>query len=351
MTHREPLRIALLGAGLIGREHAALIAAHPRATLAGIADLTPEAQAFAASLGAACHLDYRRMLDTVRPDAAIVALPNRLHLEAGLACIERRIPVLIEKPIADSVAAAMQLVAAGEAAGVPILVGHHRRHSPDIREAHRAIGRGDLGPLVAVAGLCVIRKHDHYFDVDWRRRPGGGPLLINAIHDVDCLRHLCGEIDRVQAFGSSAVRGLEVEDTVAVSMRFDSGALGTFLLTDAAPSPYFWETASAQALYFPGQPGDAYVVAGRRATLTVPSLDLWRHDADGDWRDPLVRRHLHAAHTSCYVAQLDNLIAVARGEAAPLVSGRDGALTLAATLAIARAMAEERTVPVAEMTA
>jgi len=351
MSRPEPVRIALLGAGLIGREHAALIATHPQATLAGIADVTPEARTFAASLGVACHDDYLRMLDTVRPDAAIVALPNVLHLAAGLACIERRIPVLVEKPIADTVAAAMRLVEAGEAAGVPILVGHHRRHSPDIREAHRAIARGDLGPLVAVAGLCVIRKHDRYFDVDWRRRPGGGPLLINAIHDVDCLRHLCGEIDRVQAFGSSAVRGLEVEDTVAVSMRFDGGALGTFLLTDAAPSPYFWETASAQALYFPGQPGDAYVIAGRQATLAVPSLDLWRHDGDGDWRDPLVRRHLHAARTSCYVAQLDNLVAVARGEAEPVVSGRDGALTLAATLAIARAMAEERTVRVAEMTA
>jgi len=335
MTHPEPLRIALLGAGLIGREHAALITAHPGATLAGIADLSAEAHALAASLGVDCHDDYRRMLDTVRPDAAIVALPNRLHLEAGLACIERRLPVLVEKPIADTVAAALQLVAAGEAAGVPILVGHHRRHSPDIREAHRAIARGDLGPLVAVAGLCLIRKHDRYFDVEWRRRPGGGPLLINAIHDVDCLRHLCGEIDRVQAFGSSAVRGLEVEDTVAVSLRFDSGALGTLLLTDAAPSPYFWETASAQALYFPGQPGDAYVVAGRQATLAVPSLDLWRHDGDGDWRDPLVRRRLPVPQSSCYVAQLDNLIAVARGHAAPVVSGRDGAMTLAATLAIA----------------
>jgi predicted dehydrogenase len=345
----KPVRIALMGAGLIGREHAALIAAHPAAELAGIADVAPEAGPFAAGLGTRCFDSFVHLLEQTAPDGAIVALPNALHLEAGLACIERRVPVLVEKPIADTVEAAMQLVRAGESAGVPVLVGHHRRHSPDIREAHRAIARGDLGALVAIGGMCLVRKHETYYDVRWRRERGGGPLLINAIHDIDCFRHLCGEIERVQAIGSSAARGFEVEDTVAVSMRFENGALGTFVLSDAAPSPYFWETASGQALYFPGQPEDSYFIAGRTASLAVPSLNLWRHEGDGDWRDPLVRRHLHAARTSCYVAQLDNLVAVIRGEAQPVVSGRDGAMTLAATLAIGRAMVEDRTVRVSEM--
>lgn len=345
----SPVRIALIGAGLIGREHAALVAAHPRAELAGIAELAPGARELADALGTTLHDDYVAMLDAVAPDAAIVALPNALHVEAGLACIERRIPVLVEKPIADRVPDAMRLVRAGEGAGVPVLVGHHRRHSPDIRAAHAAIRRGDLGPLVAVSGHCVIRKHDSYFDAGWRRRPGGGPLLINAIHDIDCLRHLCGEIEAVQAFGSSAARGFEVEDTVAVALRFANGALGTFLLTDAAPSPWFWETASEQALYFPGEPADSYLIAGRRASLAVPSLALWGHDGDGDWRDPLVRRRVAAARASCYVAQLDNLVDVARGRAEPVVTGREGAATLAATLAIATAIAERRTVQVSEL--
>jgi len=347
----NPVRIALIGAGLIGREHAALIAADPRTDLVGIADLAPGARDLAASLGTALHEDYVAMLDAVAPDAAIVALPNALHVDAGLACVARRIPVLVEKPIADRVPDAMRLVHAGEGAGVPILVGHHRRHAPDIQAAHQAIHRGDLGPLVAVSGHCVVRKHERYFDADWRRRPGGGPLLINAIHDVDCLRHLCGEIEAVQAFGSRAARGFEVEDTVAVALAFANGALGTFLLTDAAPSPWFWETASEQALYFPGEPADAYLIAGRHASLAVPSLSLWTHDRDGDWRDPLVRRRLRAARASCYAAQLGNLVNVVRGQAQPVVSGREGALTLAATLAIATAIAEKRTVRVAELLA
>ena len=93
----------------------------------------------------------------------------------------------------------------------------------------------------------------------------------------------------MQAIASSHARGLDVEDTVAVTMRFESGALGTYLLSDAVPSPYFWDTASGQALYFPGQPEpvDSYVIGGRSGSLAIPSLDLWAHEPGGDWRDPI----------------------------------------------------------------
>lgn len=345
------VRIALMGAGLIGRVHAALVAAHPGASLAAIADPIPEASLLAATLAVPHFDDYERMLDEVAPDGVIVALPNTLHVEAGLACISRGIPVLVEKPVADTVASAMRLVAAGEEAEVPILVGHHRRHGADIREAKRAIAAGELGRLVAINGIAAVAKHDTYFEAGWRRSPGGGPLLINAIHDIDCFRFLCGEIASVQAIGSSAIRGHEVEDTVAVAMRFASGAVGTYLLTDASPSPYFWEIAAEQSLTFPHQAEDCYVVFGRTASLAVPGLDLWEHEAEGDWRDPLVRRRLSAPVESCYLAQLENLIAVVCGTAEPVVSGREGALTLAATLAVARAIAEDRPVDVAELLA
>jgi predicted dehydrogenase len=345
------VRIALIGAGLIGREHAALVGEHPGTTLAAIADPTPDAAVLASSLGVPHFDDYERMLDEVDPDGVIVALPNQLHVDAGLACITRRIPVLVEKPIADTVASAMRLVHVAEDAGVPVLVGHHRRHGTDIREAKRAISSGELGQIVAISGVAAVAKHDAYFDVDWRRTSGGGPLLINAIHDIDCFRTLCGEIETVQAIGSSAIRGHEVEDTVAVALRFANGAVGTFLLTDASPSPYFWEIAAEQSLTFPRQAEDCYVVFGRRASLAVPTLDLWQHEAGGDWRDPLVRRRLPAPVESCYVAQLENLIDVIDGEAEPVVSGREGALTLVATLAVARAVAERRPVDVAELLA
>ena len=103
------------------------------------------------------------------------------------------------------------------------------------------IESGVLGRLVAVTGAAMFRKPDSYFDeVPWRREPGGGPLLINLIHEIDTLRYLCGEIESVQALVSRAIRGFEVEDTVAVNLAFASGAVGTFLLSDAAASAVSW---------------------------------------------------------------------------------------------------------------
>ncbi len=345
-------RLALLGAGLIGREHARLIEAQPGAELAGIADTSPAAQDHAASLGLQLHTEYGAMLDEVRPDGAIVALPNQLHVPAALACIERRIPCLVEKPVADTIEAAQRLVAASEQAGVAVLVGHHRRHSPDIKEARRIVHEGQLGELVAVNGMCWFDKPGGYFEAEWRRTEGGGPLLINLIHDIDTLRFICGEIESVRALTSNAVRGFAVEDTASVAIRFESGVLGTFSISDAVASPWSWEFTSAQALYFPHQPGAYLFLGGRKASLSVSDMYLWRHAAPGGhWQDPLVREHRPLDSSRAYVNQLEHFLAVIAGTAAPAISARDGMLTLAATLAVAASAREDRSVTVREIAA
>ncbi len=332
------IRLALLGAGLIGLEHAKLVAAHPGATLAAIADPAPEAAAYARQAGVPCFADFEAMLDAVRPDGAIVAVPNQLHLASGLACVRRGIACLMEKPIADGIAAARQLTDASEAAGVPILVGHHRRHSPDVIAARRLVQDGTLGELVAVNGMCLFRKHDGYFDLAWRREAGGGPLLINLIHDIDSLRFICGEIESVQAATSNAARGFDVEDTASIALRFTNGAIGTFVISDSVVSPWAWEFTSGQAAYFPSQPGAHLFLGGRKASLSVPDMQLWRHAGPaGDWRDPVLSETQVLPVTRAYEDQLDHFLAVVTRRQVPVVTARDAMLTLAATLAIAEA--------------
>lgn len=346
----SPLRIAVVGAGMIGREHVALIREHPRTELAAIADMSPQAQALAKENGVVCHDNYLRMLDTERIDGVVIALPNQLHLPCGLQCVERRLPMLMEKPLADTLPAALELLRAVEASGVPMLVGHHRRHSPDMAAARKSIESGELGDLVAVNGMWWMHKNESYFDAAWRKSVGGGPLLINLIHDVDCLRMLCGEIDDVQAMVSSRARGFEVEDTAAVILRFANGAIGSFSLSDATPSPWNWEASSGQALYFPPQREDAYFIGGRMASLAVPSLARWQHEsADGRWQDPLVRHQVRIEVVGAYQRQLSNFVDLIRGTAAPVVSARDGFMTLATVLAIRRAAETASAVRVADL--
>jgi predicted dehydrogenase len=340
--------LALIGAGLIGREHASLILSHPETELVGICDPSSESQSLAASLGVPHYVEWDAMLDQVKPDGAIIALPNQLHEPVALSCISRNIACLIEKPIAETLPAAWRITLAAEQSGTPVLVGHQRRHSPDIRAAKQTIEAGDLGPLVAVNGMTLFDKPNGYFNAEWRTKAGGGVLLINLIHDIDVLRYLVGEIESIRAFTSSANRGFEVEDTASLAIKFENGTLGTFIISDSAVSPWAWEYTSGQALYHPTQPGACLFLAGRKAALSVSDMYMWRHVHEHEhWQHPLVREHRAPERSLTYVNQLDHFIQVIHRKASPLISARDGMSTLAATLAVSRAGREDRSVSVA----
>jgi predicted dehydrogenase len=346
-----PLKLGLIGAGNIGRRHLAAILPDPAYTAAAIADPTPAAEAFAREHGIPHFADAERMLDEVRPDGAIVATPNQHHRTGGLACIERGVPVLIEKPLADSIADALDLVEAAARAGVPVLVGHHRRHNPIMRKAAEAIADGAVGRVTAVACLWLARKPDDYYDLAWRRQPGGGPVLINAIHDIDNLRMLCGEIETVLAATADGARNFPVEDTAAAVLRFASGALGTLTLSDAVSAPWNWEWNSQENPFYPHEQQSCLFITGTRGALTVPTLDHWWHEPGQGWGDPLTRRRIPVTPADPYVEQLRNFAEVIRGAAAPVVSGLDGARTLAATLAIKQSAARGAAVAVDEIIA
>ena len=142
-------RLAVIGAGAIGRMHVERARTHAQVDVVAIADPSPAAEQFARAEGLRGFADYATMLDAVRPDGAIVATPNATHVEVGLACIARGVPALIEKPVSDSVAAAAELGRAAREAGVPLLVGHHRRHNPILRRAREIVRSGRLGKPVA----------------------------------------------------------------------------------------------------------------------------------------------------------------------------------------------------------
>ena len=125
---------------------------------------------------------------------------------------------------------------------MPLLVGHFRRYHPRIRRLWELVRGGAIGALIGVSLLWTVKKPDDYYDIEWRTRAGGGPVLINLIHEIDTLRYICGEITSVYAATSSETRGYEVEDTAAITLNFADGAVGSILLSDATPSPLVLRT-------------------------------------------------------------------------------------------------------------
>jgi predicted dehydrogenase len=215
------------GAGVIGRRHIELVLADRDCNLAAIVDPASSASEIARKTGVPLFSSLADLFARERPDGVIIATPNNLHLEHDLACIAAAVLALIEKPIADSIEAGQRLCEAADRAKVPLMVGHHRQHSPIMVEAVDIVRSGRLGRLVAVVGTAMFYKPDSYFtDAPWRGTLGSGPILINLIHEIGNLRALCGEIAAVQAIASQAVRGFPVEDTAAIALRFVNGVLG-----------------------------------------------------------------------------------------------------------------------------
>ncbi|MCO6057932.1 Gfo/Idh/MocA family oxidoreductase [Pseudomonas sp. MOB-449] len=345
------LRIAIAGAGLIGQRHLELIQASPDCELAALVDPSPAADAVAQRAGVLLYPSLEALFEAGRLDGIILATPNQLHVAQALTCLQAGVPALIEKPVAHSLAEGEQLLLASQGSKVPLLVGHHRAHSPILERARAIIGEGRLGNLVAVMGSALFYKPDDYFDAaPWRRQAGGGPVLINLIHEIGNLRSLCGEIVAVQALASSVTRGFPVEDTVSISLRFASGALGSFLLSDTAASARSWEQTSQENRDYPSYDDeDCYLIAGTGGSLAVPTLRLKYYDRpeDRSWWKPFTCEVAELERQDPLARQLAHFCQVIRGEAEPLVSVRDGLQNLRVVEAIAQAARDGGMVEVA----
>lgn len=348
-AEEKAVGIAIVGVGFIGRRHIHFLKSQRTFNIVAAADPAPGADTYLQEQRIPHHSDFRKMLDTVKPECVLVATPNQLHEQVALACIERKIPALIEKPIAHTVESAKRICDAAKKSGVPVLVGHHRRHNPLMRAAIDLIHGGGIGKCLAVAAYDLRRKPDSYFNQAWRREPGGGPMLINGIHDVDCLRALCGEIESLMAFTANKGRGYPVEDTAAVSFKFESGAIGNLTISDAVQAPWAWELASGEEPEYPHVDADCYLVTGTGGSLAVPTLTHWRNESGGGRADPFLRKQLFYVPADPWVQELLHFAQVVRGKAKPMVTADDGARTLAATLAVARSAETGRPVTLKEM--
>lgn len=323
----------------MGRQHYQHLRRLAQAQLCAVADPGPQAEAFAAECGVDCFADHRQMLEQARPDAVIIANPNNLHVACALDCVEAGVPVLVEKPVGVHLDEVRALVEASRRQGVPVLVGHHRRHNPLIAKAHQIIGEGKLGRLINVTALWQLQKPDSYFETPWRREPGAGFLLTNLIHDLDLLRHLCGEVVQVQAFTRNDVRGFANEDSAAVLLQFANGALGSLTGSDAVAAPWSWELDSGESPIYPRQDGQpCYLLAGTHGALSIPQLKRWHYaEAGSGWHTPLLQSEEAIPAGEALTLQLQHFIRVVQGTEAPLIDAADAGRTLALVEAIRQA--------------
>ena len=323
------LPLCVIGAGSIGMRHINCAMESAAVQLTAVVEPHGPTRDDLAARG----LPVVATLDAVPHEtrAAIIATPTPDHATTAMACLARGWAVLVEKPLTETRDEAEALCAMAEAKGLPLLTGYHRRCHPFVAEARARIA--GLGQMVAVQGLWSLRKHDSYYEPEWRRSAGAGPILTNLSHEIDLLHLLAGPIVEVTAMASSAARGFGIEDTAALSFRFESGALGSFLLSDAGASPWAFEAATAENPAIAVRGYDPVRFVGTAGAMAFPSLETWRatEGCPPDWRYPLISAPGPVlGRVDGIAAQLERFARIAQGhpDSVP-ATGRDGLRSMA----------------------
>ncbi len=335
--NQRKCRLVVVGAGLVGERHARLVAENPDCELVAIIDPRQEIDGLA--LATNCErLDDLQDLAGHACDGVIIATPNHNHFKSAMLCLDRNLPCLIEKPITEDLASGERLVAAFEQAGVPLLVGHHRRYHPVIEHTRSLLASGEVGVPVCASMIWAVKKPDAYFKVGaWRLGADGGPIMINFIHEVDLMRCLFGEIAEVTAMASNHQRQTAIEDTAAVILRFERGLVATAILSDAALTPWSFEGAINENPNIAQTGVSSWRVGCSEGAFEFPLLRIWQNagEGQGDWSRKLKS---HTASLEAVVPlklQLQHFVKLVKGEAQePVVSGREGLNSLRAVRAI-----------------
>ncbi|WP_380053976.1 Gfo/Idh/MocA family protein [Falsihalocynthiibacter sp. SS001] len=328
----QPKRIAVVGAGLMGRRHVAAMSHVNGVELAAVVEPSPTDH----TVPVFGSLDD--MFEAVNVDGVILSTPTLRHVDDGMACVDRGVPVLIEKPLAASSDDAQRLINRARERDVPILVGHHRRHNPIIQETAKLIKEGAIGQVRAAHVTCWFYKPDDYFEVaPWRKQTGAGPISVNLVHDVDLMRHFLGEVVTVQAQMAPSVRGFENEDLAAAVLRFESGTVCTITVSDSIVSPWSWELTSREYPIYPTTNESCYLIGGSKGALSIPDMRLWQHEGDTSWWNPIMASVMPVSASDPLINQIAHFEEVIRGTLPPLVSGEEGLKTLRVIEAIQRA--------------
>ena len=339
MSAARPVRVAVIGCGLIAqRAHLPSYAAAPEAELAAVVSRhRTTAEAVAAQFGHPRVLDsWQQAVVDPDIDAIDICTPNALHAEIAIAAAQSGKHVLVEKPMATSLAGADAMIAAARQAGVVFAVAHNLRFVPIYAAMQGLLANGALGRIFSARGIFMHAGPDEFWGAtsDWfwqEGQAGGGSLLDMGIHMIDLLRWMVGlPVVEVAAMTARVLKPTFADDNAMVLMRFQDDILASVQSSwSARPVP-------DRQIAIHGELGN--LMMGRSSD---EPLVLNLQDGAGARKiaPPI-------ATTSEFVDPFVNFARAIQGAVRPLVTGEDGRASLAIALAAYASAMSGRTVRV-----
>ncbi len=312
-----PLKVGVVGVGVMGSNHARVLAEMAGVHLVGIVDPDRKQREFVArTLGCA---DFRDLDGLLRSgvDAVTIAAPTHLHHDLGLECIARGVALLVEKPIASNVEEGSAIVAAARRAGVTLMVGHVERFNPAVESIKRAISEEDI-LSIAITRVGPFPP----------RMSNVGVVIDLAVHDIDLIRWFTdSEIVEIQPQLSSAVA--EREDIALLQFRTASGVLAHINTNWLTPF-------KARTIHVATR--DKYLMAD---LLTLQVTECFGFQADGSYS----MRHLSVGYAEPLRAELVAFVNAVRSGQRPAVTGEEGVASLEIAIRCLAARAAESEAP------
>lgn len=337
----------IIGCGMISKYHIAAISNCADAQLAGVyGSNIIRTQEFARQYDTVAYPNVADIWADPNVDAVCICTPSGFHAAYALDAISHGKHVLIEKPMALTIADCDRIIQTAKENHVLVGVVSQLRFSPAIVQVKRAMERGALGKMACADLYMKYHRSQTYYDsADWRgtwKLDGGGALMNQGIHGVDLLQYLAGPVDSIYARAKTLIRKIETEDTLSAVTEFKSGALGVIQATTSLYSGF------SRRLELCGEKGtiileEDKVLLWDVADCPAPSQESLGIQEVRSSSDPT--KISPVGHTR----QVANFTAAILGRESLLVDGEEGRKALQIILGAYRSSAENRPVKLSEV--
>lgn len=354
----ERLKTGIIGTGKVGHIHAAALTALEESEFTAVCNVNlASAQAFAELYHVKAYRDVEEMVTLGGVQAVIIGTPHPMHAAPAIQAATAGAHVIVEKPLASSLADCDAMIRAAKESGVKLATISQRRLYAPVQRIKQAIEDGKLGlPILGTVNMLGWRDEVYYKSNAWRgtwRGEGGGVLVNQAPHQLDLLQWFLGPIDGlVGCWANLNHPYIEVEDTAAAIIRFKNGALGNILVSNSQNPALYGKVAvhgNNGASVGVRTDGGAMFIAGMSSITEPPINDLWTISGEEglleEWQREDARFFQRIDATKYYhQLQVEDFLRAIVEDRDPMMTGEEGRKTVELFTAIYRSQRGNRAV-------